>query len=94
MVTSNPKKDLLNHSFGLRYKTCDLKSKLTALILYVEECDDLDETKKQEILNICNKVAQRNNDLITTECKLIETLRELLPGPDSTEQNSMLIQVA
>ena len=94
MVTSNPKKDLLNHSFGLRYKTCDLKSKLTALILYVEECDDLDETKKQEILNICNKIAQRNNDLITTECQLIETLRELLPGSDNTEQNSMLIQVA
>ncbi|GAA0893301.1 hypothetical protein GCM10009122_29800 [Fulvivirga kasyanovii] len=45
MVTSNPKKDLLNHSFGLRYKTCDLKSKLTALILYVEECDDLDDMK-------------------------------------------------
>ncbi|UII30043.1 hypothetical protein LVD17_17225 [Fulvivirga ulvae] len=94
MVTSNPKKDLLNHSFRLRYKTCDLKSKLTALILYVEECDELDEDKKREILHICSKIAQRNNDLITTECKLIETLGKLLPGSDDCEQNSMLATVA
>ncbi|MBL6445168.1 hypothetical protein JMN32_02535 [Fulvivirga sp. 29W222] len=94
MVTSNPRKDLLNHSFRLRYKTCDLKSKLTALILYVEECDDLDEEKKQEIMRICNVIAQRNNDLIKTECVLIETLKELLPGADNCENNSMLTTVA
>ncbi|WP_221417860.1 hypothetical protein, partial [Fulvivirga kasyanovii] len=52
-----------------------------------------DPMKKQEILNICNNIAQKNNDLISTECKLIETLGNLLPGSDGTEQNSMLIHV-
>ena len=94
MENSNPKKDLLNHSFSLRYKTCDLKSKLTALVLYVEDCDELDEDKRQEILRLCNTIAEKNNDLITSECKLIETVGGLLSGTDTYNQDSMLVEVA
>lgn len=94
MRKSNTPNELLKHSFRLRYKTCDLKSKLTALVLYVEECDELDEEKKRDILNLCEAIANKNNELITSESDLINTLDGLFPGLNSGKQISLLNDVA
>ena len=95
MTNFDTKKNLMSHSLRLRYKTCDLKSKLTALMLYVDECDHLSDQKKSYILTLCDSIARRNEELILSESELINTLDNLFPGINDAEDNkSYLVDVA
>lgn len=94
MRKGNAHKKLLDYSFRLQYKTCDLKSKLTALVLFVEECDSLEEEQRRSILQLCEAIAAKNSELIGSESNLISALNRLFPGSKYGKEYSLLENIA
>ncbi|GAA0893797.1 hypothetical protein GCM10009122_34760 [Fulvivirga kasyanovii] len=74
--------NILRYTRRLKVKSYDLRSKLTALVLFTEESENLTQEQKNCILQICETIGKKNDELIYSEKQLEEVLDELFP--DST----------
>ena len=74
--------NILRYTRRLKVKSYDLRSKLTALVLFTEESENLSQEQKNCILQICETIGKKNDELIYSEKQLEEVLDELFP--DST----------
>ena len=79
MELSNEYQNILKYTKRLKIKSYDLRSKLTALVLYTEESDNLSQEEKGCILQICETIGKKNDELIYSEKQLEEVLDELFP---------------
>ena len=79
MNLSNEYQNILKYTRRLKIKSYDLRSKLTALVLYTEESENLSEEEKGCILQICETIGKKNDELIYSEKKLEEVLDQLFP---------------
>lgn len=80
MQTTNTEyQNILRYTKRLKIKSYDLRSKLTALVLYTEESDQLSLDQKNCILHICETIGKKNDELIYSEKQLEEVLDELFP---------------
>lgn len=80
--------ELLRHLTALRHNSCDLRSKMTCLILYVEETESLSHNEKNCIINIVQTVAEKVSALISSEDYLARAINLLLEESNSGQQVS------
>ncbi|ELR73726.1 hypothetical protein C900_01336 [Fulvivirga imtechensis AK7] len=79
MKSENEYQNILRYTKRLKIKSYDLRSKLTALVLYTEESDLLTQDQKNCILQICETIGKKNDELIYSEKQLEDVLDELFP---------------
>ena len=79
MSTTQEYESILRYTRRLKIKSYDLRSKLTALVLYTEESENLSQEEKNHILDICNVIGHKNDELIDAERQLEEIVDEMFP---------------
>lgn len=78
--------NILKYTRRLKIKSYDLRSKLTALVLYTEDSDNLSPEEKNCILQICETIGKKNDELIYSEKRLEEALDALFPDSERVSQ--------
>ncbi|UII25033.1 hypothetical protein LVD15_17175 [Fulvivirga maritima] len=78
---------IMDYARKLKNQSLDLRSKLTSLVLYTEDVDDVSQEEKNCVLSICEIIAKKNNELIFTEEKLEEVIQQLTKGESVNSHN-------
>lgn len=73
---------LLKYARDLQHHSCDLRSKLTSLILYVEESEEIPASSKERILQCSQTLTNKSNELLDQEEQLFKLVSFLFPGSD------------
>ncbi|UII19629.1 hypothetical protein [Fulvivirga ligni] len=76
MTYSRSKMDNLKRYINTLFSsTCELKSKLTTILLYTEDMD-LSDDEKKEIFEISQKVKEKSNEIIDLEKRYYRILNK------------------
>lgn len=88
METPKDCSELMTYIKNLSHASCELKSKLTTLILSVEESEGLSANEKNCILNIAQLISSKNQELISAENQLKKVMGLLFNGSSEGRKRS------
>ncbi|UII19948.1 hypothetical protein [Fulvivirga ligni] len=80
-------RQILDYSEKLKNQSLDLRSKLTSLVLYTEDVENIGKEEKNCILSICEIIGKKSNELIFSEEKLQEVIHQLAKGRNVSSHN-------